>query len=100
MEAEVEKGVVACLALKGEKSDPLHWGSIDCSGITPPEAVLIAKFDSLKKNFSGKENEKLLFSLDNEARKLLETTGSPVAEVLINEIVALHYAQKYKHRNN
>ena len=95
---EIEKGVSACLALKEKKPDEFHWGPVNCDEITPPEALLIAKFDALKKNSFGKEDEESLFSLDAEARKLLETTRSPVIEVLINEIVALRYEQK--HHNN
>lgn len=97
---EVEKGVSVCLTLKEKKPDEFHWGPINCDEITHSEALLIAKFDALKKNFSGKKDDESLFSLDAEARKLLGTTKSPVIEILINEIVALHYEQKRISSNN
>lgn len=92
---EIEKGIAACLYLKEKEPDPLHWGQINCSEITPHEASLIAKFDTLKHNPSEED----LFLLNTEARDLLDETGSPVAEALINELVVLRYELKHKQHN-
>lgn len=95
-DGEIEKGIAACLYLKGKEPDPLHWGNIDCLHLTPDEAFLIEKFDELKRNPS----EEALFALNNEARELLEATGGKgdkmcVAEALINELVAFRYELKH-----
>src|SRR3989338_7741102 len=96
---EIEKGIAACLYLKEKEPDTLHWGGIDCLNITTKEALLIERFDGLKQNNSEKNEAKLerLLSLNAEARELLDTTGSSIAEVLINELVALRYELKHKH---
>ena len=92
--AELERGVTACQTLKEEKPDPLHWGHVDCYKITPEEATVVKEFLELRQNYLGKE--KLLFSLNDKVHDLIVTTGSPVAEALMNEIVSLRLKQKHK----
>ena len=91
---EHEKGVEICICFKKDKPDPFHWGSIDCQKITRDEIKLIEKLDELKRDRILKK----LFSLDLEARKLLDE-GSQVAEVVINELVALRYEMKHDGKN-
>ena len=90
---ERKNGVDVCRILKEKEPDQLHWGNIDCSALTKNEELLIEKFDALKRDPS----EEALFALDAETREVLEATGSNVAEVLINELVAFRYELKHKH---